>query len=213
MPHALTPKRTVDRDPGLLARASGSVTVLALDELAARMLALRPPATYRLSLDSGVEYKNVRRALEHPGTVRVETWLKLMRSLRIRTVAAARPEDLIWPGEQTLVVALDSAAWALVRPSCTVSLRAWRMRRRWSRRQLALRAGISVDAVDSLESGRGLMGNLARVCQALGLHLLCTLPPWHASLEDLWSEQAARCLARPAHYVARRRSAATGLSR
>lgn len=213
MPDAPTRKETLDQDPGLVARASGSVTVLALEELAARMRALRPPATYRLSLDSGVEYKNVRHALQHPETVRVNTWLKLMRSLRIRTVAAARPEDLIWPGEQTLVIAFDRAACALVRPACTMSLRAWRVRRHWSRQQLALLARISVDAVDSLESGRGLIGNLARVCQALELQLLCALPPWHASLEDLWAEQADRCLARPAHYAAWRRLAAAGLLR
>ena len=189
------------QEPGLVARASGSVTVLTLDHLVVRLRALQPPATYRLSVDSGIEYKNVRRALERPLAIRLDTWLKLMRSLRIRTVAAARAEDVIWPGEHTLVVAFDSAAYALVAPTCATSLRACRIRRGLSRRQLALCAGVSIDAVDSVERGRGLLGNLTHVCRALRLDLLCVLPPWHTSLEDLWREQAARCLARPLHYA------------
>jgi len=199
------PSNRPPQDPAFSfeARASGSVTVLTLEELVARLRALHPPATYRLSLDSGIEFKNVRRALERPMTVRLDTWLKLMRSLRIRTVAAARAEDIIWPSEQTLIVAFDSTAWALVRPSCATSLRACRVRRGWSRRQLAQRAGVSIDTVDSVENGRGLMGKLSAICHALGLHLLCALPPWHASLEELWAEQAARCLARPGQYAMR----------
>jgi len=202
MPVLSVSKRPYE-DTALEARASGSVAVLTLDDLVMRLRLLQPPATYRLSLDSGIEYKNVRRALERPMVVRLDTWLKLMRSLRIRTVAAARAEDVIWPGERTLIVVFDRTAWSLVRPSCATSVRALRVHRGWSRRQLSERAGVSIDAVDSIESGRGLMGKLAQVCEALGLHLLCALPPWHASLEELWAEQAARCLARPAHYAAR----------
>jgi len=190
-------------DPEFVARASGSVTVLALDHLAARLRKLQPPATYRLSLDSGIEYKNVRRALERPRAVRLRTWLTLMSSLRIRTVAAARTEDVIWPGEHTLVVVFDNDARSLVRPTGATNLRACRVRRGLSRRQLALHAGVSVDALDAAEQGRGLVGKLANVCQALELHLLCALPPWHGSLEDLWREQSARCLAAPAQYAMR----------
>lgn len=197
------PSKRATQDPAFEARASGSVTVLTLEDLVLRLRLLRPPATYRLSLDSGVEYKNVRRALEHPMAVRLDTWLKLMRSLRIRTVAAARAEDVIWPGEQTLIVAFDRTACALVRPSCATSLRACRVRRGWSRRQLAQRAGVSIDTVDSVENCRCLMGKVADICRALELDLLCALPPWHASLEELWAEQAARCLARPAQYAMR----------
>jgi len=152
-----------------------------------------------------VEYKNVRRALENPLTVRLVTWLRLMRSLRIRTVAAGSAEDVIWPGDHTYVVTFDPAARALVTPACATSLLACRIGRGWSRRQLARRAGISIDTVASVERGRTLVGKLARVCQALELQLLCALPPWHSSLEELWREQAARCLARPAHYAISRR--------
>jgi len=205
-----------DHDPRSLARASGSATVLTLEELAQHIRVLQPPAAYRLSLDSGVEYKNVRRAFERPLAVRLDTWLKLMRSLRIRMVAAACAEDVIWPGEQTLLVGFDKTACALVAPACATSLRAWRVRRGWSRRQLARRAGVSVDAVDSAEDSRGLMGKLARVCESLELQLLFALPPWHASLEDLWTERAARCLSQPAQYAApqlRCRSSSGGRSR
>jgi len=193
-----------DHVPHSLARASGSVTVLTLEELAQRIRVLQPPAAYRLSLDSGVEYKNVRRAFERPLAVRLDTWLRLMRSLRIRMVAAGCAEDVIWPGEQTLLVGFDQAAGTLVAPACATSLRACRIRRGWSRRQLALRAGVSMDAVDSAESGRGVMGKLARVCEPLGLRLLYALPPWHTSLEELWTERAARCLSQPAQYAAPR---------
>jgi len=195
---------STEQEPRSLARASGSVTVLTLEELAQRMRVLQPPAAYRLSLDSGVEYKNVQRAFERPLTVRLATWLRLMRSLRIRMVAAACAEDVIWPGEQTRLVGFDKSAGALVAPACATSLRACRVGRGWSRRQLALRAGVSIDAVDSAERGRGLMGKLARVCDGLGLQLLYALPPWHASLEDLWTERAARCLSQPAQYAAPR---------
>ena len=190
-------------DTAFEARASGSATVLTLVDLVGHLRLLQPPATYRLSLDSGIEYKNVRRALERPMVVRLDTWLKLMRSLRIRTVAAARMEDVIWPGEHTLIVVFDRTAWSVVRPSCATSLRAFRIRRGWSRRQLSQRAGVSVDTVDSVENGRGLVGKLSEVCKALELHLLCALPPWHASVQELWAEQAARCLARPAQYTVR----------
>jgi DNA-binding XRE family transcriptional regulator len=193
-----------DRDPDFVARASSSVTVLTLEELARRMQSLQPPAAYRLSLDSGLEYQNVRRAIERPLTVRLDTWLKLSRSLRIRMVAAACAEDVIWPGEQTLLVAFGTDATALVAPASTTSLRSCRIQRGWSRRELARRAGVSVDAVGSVENGRGLMCKLVRICEAFGLQLLLALPPWHASLEALWTERAARCLQHPAQYPASR---------
>jgi len=205
MSAAPTSNRSAAHDPGFVARASGSVTVLTLAELAHRLRVLQPPPAYRLSLDSGVEYKNVRRAFERPLAVRLETWLKLMHSLRIRMIGAACAEDVIWPGEQTLLVAFDSSASALITPACATSLRACRIRKGWSRRQLALRAGVSIDAVDSAENGRCLLGKLVRVSDTLGLQLLLALPPWHASLEELWSERAARCLSQPAQYPPSRR--------
>ncbi len=208
-PPAPLPDPDADPDAARRSRASGSVTVLTLEELSLQLRSLRPPPAYRLSLDSGVQYKNVRRAFEHPWTVRLDTWLRLLRSLEIRIVAAARAEHLFWPHEQGLLVAFGMDAAALADPAAATSLRGCRMHRGWSRRELARRAGVSVDAVASAEAGRGLVGKLARVCDCLGLRLLLALPPRYASLDELWAEHAARCLAQPEHYRRTQRSGRT----
>lgn len=182
------------------APASASVTLLGLEEFARGLRSLHPPPAYRLSLDSGIEYKNVRRALERPLVLRLGTWRRLLRSLRVRMVAAACAEDVIWPGAQTRVVAFGAEADALVSPGNAVSLRQYRVARGWSRRELARRAAVSVDAVSSVECNRGTIDKLARVCAALDLRLLLALPPWHGTLQSLWEERAARCLSQPAQY-------------
>lgn len=181
-----------------IARASGSVTVLTLAELARHLPRLHPPAAYRLSLDSGIEYKNVRRAFVQPLAVRLGTWQRLLRSLRIRLVAAASPEDVIWPGADTRLVDLGAAAPQDA--GHAPGLRALRQGMGWSRRELARRAGLGLDAVASVEKGGGMTANLERVCNAYGLQLLAALPPGFASLEELWDERAGRCLAQPAQF-------------
>jgi transcriptional regulator with XRE-family HTH domain len=187
-------------DPRCLARASGSLTVLTLGELARRLPQLQPPAAYRLSLDSGIEYKNVRRAFEQPLAVRLDTWQKLLRSLRIRLVAAASAEDVIWPGASTRMISFWADAGALAAAENASSLRSYRLTAGWSRRELARRAGVGLDAVASLEGGHGMAGTLAKVCHAFGLQLLLALPPVHATLEELWEDRAGRCLAEPAQF-------------
>jgi len=186
--------------PALAVRASASVTVLTFEELTRQLRALQPPPAYRLSLDSGVEYKNVRQALANPHATRLETWRKLLHSMRIRMVAARCVEDVIWPGEQTLLIGFGNEASALVEPRRTLSLREWRLRAGWSRRALARHAGVAVDTVTSVEDGRGMLCKLARLCHPLGLQLLLALPPAHDCLESLWRERAPRCLDEPAQY-------------
>jgi transcriptional regulator with XRE-family HTH domain len=192
-----------------LARASGSVAVLTLEELARQLPRLQPPAAYRLSLDSGVEYKNVRRAFAQPMATRLDTWRKLLHSLHLRLVAAASAEDVIWPGAGTRMIGFGADAAALAGAANTLSLRSYRQAAGWSRRELARRAGVGLDAVASLEDGRGMVGTLVRVCGALGLQLLLALPPACATLEELWAERAGGCLAEPAQYPPSRPRRAT----
>ena len=191
-------------EPARTAHASGSVTVLTLEEFVVQLRKLRPPPAYRLSLDSGIEYKNVRLAFEQPFSTRLQTWRKLLNSLRIRMVAARCAEDVIWPGENMLLVGFGAEAATLVDPASTRTLRECRFHHGWSRRELAQRAAVSVDTVTSIENSRGLVCTLAQVCQALDLRLFLALPPRHDSLASVWAERAPCCLERPAHYPAPR---------
>ena len=182
------PIRTEDEPVPALPPARAEIlcaAVLTLDELATQLAGLQPPAAYRLSLDSGVGYKNVRRAFVAPMAIRIGTWRRLLRSLRIGLLAVA---------------AAGTCATPATEEPTGEGLRACRLARGWSRRELAQRAGISTDAVAAIEAGAGLSGSLARVCTALGLHLVAALPPHCRSLEQLWEERAAGCLAAPAHY-------------
>jgi len=200
MPCATHSTPTPAADPLHLDRASASVTVLTLDELAHGLPLLQPPVAYRLSLDSGVGYKNIRRAFEQPMAVRLQTWHKLLHSLRIRMVAAATPEDLIWSGAATRLIDFGSRAGATAAAADASNLRGCRLALGWSRAELARRAGVGLDAIVSLERGQGLAGTLVRVSAALGLRLLLALPPGHATLEDLWAERAGGCLDEPAQF-------------
>lgn len=181
---------TVDPHPAAASASAArmpatAAVVLPLHELAARLPALRPPPAYRLSLDSGVGYKNVRRAFEEPMAIRIGTWQRLLRSLHIQLVVVSAAADR---GAPTII------------ESGPGTLRARRLARRWSRRDLAERAGVGIDAVAAIEAGVGLAGSLARVCAALDLRLGAALPPHCRSLEQLWEERAAGCLAAPAQF-------------
>jgi len=193
-------------DPHPTAETSARRAVLTFAELAARLPLLQPPAAYRLSLDSGIGYKNVRRAFEQPMAIRLQTWEKLLRSLNIRLVAAGAGDCAgsgPTAGHGALLPATPGPAGA-----DAGSLRSRRLALGWSRRELARRAGVGVDAIASLESGCGLAGTLSRVCGAMGVQLLLALPPEHVSLEHLWEERAVGCLRSPAQYPpARRRPA------
>jgi len=173
--------------------------VLTIEAFVQGMRLLQPPPAYRLSLDSGVEYKNVRRVLEQPLAARLHTWQKLLRSLRIRMLAA-----------RCVAEALRSGAWesegpaglAAEAPRCADALRDGRRARHWSRRELARRAGVSVDAINCIENGGGLLGTMAQLSSALDLRLYLVLPPQHPTLECLWRERAVLCLREPEQYAA-----------
>jgi transcriptional regulator with XRE-family HTH domain len=195
--------------PANLQRAAGavmSVRVLSLDELAEGLARLQPPPAYRLSLDSGIEYKNVRRAFAQPRAARLLTWRKLLRSLDLRLIAVDPAAGGAWAahgsGGDTAIGACSLAA-----PIDGASLAFLRQCRGWSRREMARRAGVGVDAIGSLESGGGMVESLVRVCGALGLELLLALPPDATSLGALWEQRAGRCLDAPAQFPASRRRA------
>jgi len=161
--------------------------VLTVEQLAGELARLQPPPAYRLSLDSGVAYRNVCRAVQRPLAARLDTWRRLLRSLRSRLIAAGH-------GGQAPAWALDPA------PCAAGGLRAARRQRGWSQRELARRAGVCVDTVGALERGQGQLAQWQRICTALDLQLLIALPPHHDSVAALWREQAPRCLQAPAPY-------------
>jgi hypothetical protein len=194
--------RTAGPDgPGRLTElSSASHAVIEFDDLARAVRALRPPAAYRLSLDSGVAYRNVRNAIARPQAARVQTWLRLLASLRLRLIAAPSAEDLIWPGTHTPVVALDGVTAGHLAWRASPGLRAHRQAAGRSRSALARRAGMSTDCLESLESGLGRIASLEAACQAMGLRLLVALPLPHRSLASLWAERAPALLQAPARF-------------
>ncbi len=179
---------------------SASRVVIDFAELARAVQALRPPAAYRLSLDSGVAYRNVRNAIARPHAARVQTWLRLLASLRLRLVAAPSAEDLTWPGTHTPVVSLDGVAAGHLAALVSPGLRAHREAAGRSRSALARLAGMSTDCLASLESGQGRIASLDAACNAMQLRLLVALPLPHRSLASLWSERAPALLQAPARF-------------
>lgn len=183
------------------ARSSAGVVCLGLAALARDLRRLDPPPAYRLSLDSGIEFKNVQRALADPGRARLATWQRLARSLRLRLVAVRCAEDLFWPHDGAIVIGLGTGTDALLPPAHSMSLATCRLSKGLSRREVARRAGVSVDTLVTLERGSGLVERLQRVCAALGLEVFAVLPVGCGSLAELWTERAGPCLQRPAHFA------------
>jgi DNA-binding XRE family transcriptional regulator len=175
------------------------VRVLGLVDLAQALARLEPPPAYRLSLDSGIEYKNVRRTLAQPLAARLDTWQRLLRSLQLRPIAVARASGGAGGGQRPAGACACQRA-AVMEPA---SLRGLRETRGWSRREMARRTGLGVDAIGALEKGRGMVGSLLRAYAALDLELVLALPPEQASLADLWRERAGRCLESPAQFPRR----------
>lgn len=196
-PQALTP---APPDPADL--RSASPRWLTLEQLAAQLRQVQPPAPYRLALDSGVQYRNVCQAMDRPLHARWQTWLRLLGSLDMPALAATTPEDFVWPGANCPVVALDGRGAVVVAPENLRSLRDWRMQLGWSRRALARRAGLSSEAVAAAESGCCLARTLQRLCAAMGLRIFVVLPTGHGSVQELWAARAPRLLAQPASFAA-----------
>jgi hypothetical protein len=193
-------------NPQGAAGAATSVRALSLDELAQGLAQLQPPPAYRLSLDSGIEYKNVRRAFAQPRAARLHTWRKLLRSLDIRLIAVDAAAGRVWAAHGCGGTAAIGPC-SLAAPIDGASLEFLRQCRGWSRREMARRAGLGVDAIGSLERGGGMVESLVRVCGALGLELLLALPPDATSLGALWEQRAGRCLDAPAQFPPSRRRA------
>ncbi len=177
--------------------STATAAVLGIDGFARAARALRPPPAYRIALDSGVGFRNVRRALDHPLGTRLPTWLRIVGSLGLALVGVerggGRGDDL--PGRWCFCASDEEAA-----PAVGHVLRTRRIWRSWSRREAARHAGVSVAAVASAERGRGDLRRLERLCDSLELELWIALPPGQTSLDALWKERALRCLQQPARY-------------
>jgi DNA-binding XRE family transcriptional regulator len=194
-----------DIDPDLESFASPQV--MALEEFARRMPLVQPPCAYRLSLDSGVEFNNVKHAFEQPLAVRLDTWLRLLRSLGVSLVAAARGEDVASDDPSVARVVIgpaDGDSGPRLAPSRESSLQDCRRERSLSMASLAQQIGVSIDTVTSVERGRGLLRNVARVCQQYDLKLFVALPGRFRSVDELWAAHAERYLLAPSQFPLRR---------
>jgi transcriptional regulator with XRE-family HTH domain len=180
---------------------------MTLEEFVQRMPLVQPPCAYRLSLDSGVEFNNVKHAFEQPMAVRLDTWLRLLRSLGVSLVAAVRSEDV---GSEdpsiarVLIGAAHDDGGPRLAPSRQSSLQDCRRVRGLSMAALAHQIGVSIDTVTSVERGRGLLRNVARVCQQFGLSLFVALPGRFGSVDELWAAHAERYLLAPSQFPLRR---------
>jgi len=181
--------------------------VMLLEEFARRMPQVQPPCAYRLSLDSGVEFNNVKHAFEQPLAVRLDTWLRLLRSLGVSLVAATRSEDVTSDEPSVARVLIGGSvadAGPALAPSRQSSLQDCRRTRNLSMAALAEQIGVSIDTITSVERGRGLLRNVARVCEQFGLKLFVALPGRFRSVDDLWATHAERYLIAPSQFPLRR---------
>jgi transcriptional regulator with XRE-family HTH domain len=181
--------------------------VLALDDFARQMPLVQPPCAYRLSLDSGVEFNNVKHAFDQPLAVRLDTWLRLLRSLGVCLVAALRREDVASEDHAVPRVRIgveNGTEGPRLAPSKQSTLQDCRRERGMSMASLAQKIGVSIDTVTSVERGRGLLRNVARVCEQYGLQLYVALPGRFKSVDELWAEHAERYLLAPSQFPPRR---------
>jgi len=188
-------------------KSPDSLQVLALEEFARRMPLVQPPCAYRLSLDSGVEFNNVKHAFEQPLAVRLDTWLRLLKSLGVSLVASRRREDVASDDPAVPRVRIgsgDDSYGPRLSPSKQSTLQDCRHDRGMSMASLAQKIGVSIDTVTSVERGRGLLRNVARVCDQYGLQLFVALPGRFATVDDLWAEHAERYLLAPSQFPPRR---------
>jgi transcriptional regulator with XRE-family HTH domain len=194
-------------EPAAEVKSRQPLLVLALEDFARQMPLVQPPCAYRLSLDSGVEFNNVKHAFDQPLAVRLDTWLRLLKSLGVSLVAAARREDVASDDPalpRVRIGAGDGAAGPRLSPSLQSTLQECRRERGMSMASLAQKIGVSIDTVTSVERGRGLLRNVARVCEQYGLHLFVALPGRFRSVDELWAEHAERYLLAPSQFPPRR---------
>jgi hypothetical protein len=171
--------------------------LLPLARFAAELRHLDPPVAYRVGLDTGIEFNNVRHALAHPGATRLGTWARILESLDAELFAIESPG---LPDDRP-----DWATWPVpaIRPLAPGALALRRAALGISRRRAAAIAQVGVGTIDDLESGAGLARNLARVSEALGLELAVALARGQGSVGEMWRQCAGRLLAKPAQYARR----------
>jgi transcriptional regulator with XRE-family HTH domain len=182
-------------------------SVMALEQFAHHMPLVQPPCAYRLSLDSGVEFNNVKHAFDQPLAVRLDTWLRLLKSLGVSLVAAATSEDVASEDPsvaRVLIGGADADAGPPLAASKESSLQDCRHQRGLSMASLAQQIGVSIDTVTSVERGRGLLRNVARMCEQYGLQLFVAWPGRFRTVDELWAAHAERYLLAPSQFPLRR---------
>jgi transcriptional regulator with XRE-family HTH domain len=202
-----TERPQLDGEPAAAKPTPPRLHVITLEEFVQRMPLVQPPCAYRLSLDSGVEFNNVKHAFEQPMAVRLDTWLRLLRSLGVSLVAAARREDVGSDDPSVARVRIGAAredSAPPLTPCRQSSLQDCRRVRNLSMAALAHQIGVSIDTVTSVERGRGLLRNVARVCEQFGLRLFVALPGRFHSVDELWAAHAERYLLAPSQFPLRR---------
>src|SRR5437879_6512652 len=135
--------------------------------------------------------------------VRLDTWLRLLRSLGVSLVAAARREDVGSDDPSVARVLIGAAredSAPQLAPCRQSSLQDCRRVRNLSMAALAHQIGVSIDTVTSVERGRGLLRNVARVCEQFGLRLFVALPGRFHSVDELWAAHAERYLLAPSQF-------------
>jgi transcriptional regulator with XRE-family HTH domain len=194
-------------EPGAETVTGQRPNVMALEAFAHRMPLVQPPCAYRLSLDSGVEFNNVKHAFDQPLAVRLDTWLRLLKSLGVSLVAAASDQDVSSQDPsvaRVLIGGADADTGPPLAASKEASLQDCRHERGLSMASLAQQIGVSIDTVTSVERGRGLLRNVARVCEQYGLQLFVAWPGRFRTVDELWAAHAERYLLAPSQFPLRR---------
>jgi transcriptional regulator with XRE-family HTH domain len=188
-----TERPQLDGEPAAAKPSPARLHVITLEEFVQRMPLVQPPCAYRLSLDSGVEFNNVKHAFEQPMAVRLDTWL------RREDVGSDDPSVA-----RVLIGAAREDSAPQLAPCRQSSLQDCRRVRNLSMAALAHQIGVSIDTVTSVERGRGLLRNVARVCEQFGLRLFVALPGRFHSVDELWAAHAERYLLAPSQFPLRR---------
>jgi len=183
-----TERPQLDGEPAAAKPSPARLHVITLEEFVQRMPLVQPPCAYRLSLDSGVEFNNVKHAFEQPMAVRLDTWLRLLRSLAsawspplaartsVRRPLGRARADRRSAGRLRTAAGPLPAVFAAGLPARTQSEhgRAGSPDRRIDRHR------------DLGRTGRGLLRNVARVCEQLAC-VFRRASGRFRSVDELWA--------------------------
>jgi len=186
--------------------SDATITAFDLFEFCNQLTQVNPPCAYRLSLETGVEFPNVKAALEKPLATRLDTLAKLVKGLDAALFAVSATEELTSTNNDVPRIFLaGNLDLKDIFPATEVdSLTEVRTRLKVPATGMAKRIGVAPDTIKALERGGGLARNLDRYCSELGLRIMVVLPPPYTTVADIWTDKAAAMLATPSQYPVRR---------